>query len=150
LQFCFSLLISKSMFKGVSQCISTVSSTPSVALPYPLPPTPHFQHLSIHNVISLPSQMLCFMILTLSFSFSFPSFPECHNVVPLLQTCSLYRFVYDHVCFCVYVCLLDVSSTYERKHVVFIFLNVTYFTSHDVLQLYPFTFQPCDVFLPYG
>jgi hypothetical protein len=37
--------------------------------------------------------------------FSFPSFPEFHRVVPLLQTCSNSEFVYNHACFCVYVYL---------------------------------------------
>jgi hypothetical protein len=30
---------------------------------------------------------------------------------------------------------LHLFSTYERKHVSFIFLNLAYFTKHDVLQL---------------
>jgi hypothetical protein len=47
--------------------------------------------------------------------FSFPSFSELHRVVPLLQTCSTYEFVYDDVCFCVYVYLLDPFSMYEGK-----------------------------------
>jgi hypothetical protein len=34
----------------------------------------------------------------------------------------LHEFVYDHVCFCVYVYLLALSSTYQRKHVAFVFL----------------------------
>jgi hypothetical protein len=29
--------------------------------------------------------------------------------------CSLYKCVHDHVWFCVYVYLLDLSSTYKRK-----------------------------------
>jgi hypothetical protein len=37
--------------------------------------------------------------------FSFPSFHEFHRVVPLLQTCSTSKFVYDRACFCVYVYL---------------------------------------------
>jgi hypothetical protein len=32
--------------------------------------------------------------------FSFPSFPEFHRVVPLLQTWSTFEFVYNHTCFC--------------------------------------------------
>jgi hypothetical protein len=57
---------------------------------------------------------------------SFPSFSEFLNVVPLLQTCSTYMFVYDHARFCVYIYLLDLTSTYERKHAAFIFLNLTF------------------------
>jgi hypothetical protein len=37
--------------------------------------------------------------------FSFLSFPEFHRVVTLLQTCFTIEFVYDHVCFYVYVYL---------------------------------------------
>jgi hypothetical protein len=47
--------------------------------------------------------------------FSFSSFPEFHTVVPLLQTCPTTEFVYDHTFLCVCL-LLDLSSTYERKH----------------------------------
>jgi hypothetical protein len=47
--------------------------------------------------------------------FSFPSFFGFHRVVPLLQTCFTCKFVHDHVCFCEYACLLDLSSTCERK-----------------------------------
>jgi hypothetical protein len=38
-------------------------------------------------------------------SLSFPSFPEFHREVPLLQICSIPEFAYDHACFCVYVYL---------------------------------------------
>jgi hypothetical protein len=57
----------------------------------------------------------------LSFSF-LSSFPEFHRVVPLLQTWSTYEFVYDHACLYVYAYLLDLSSSYERNHVDFVFL----------------------------
>jgi hypothetical protein len=46
--YCLSLLILNLMFKEVSQCISNVSILyfgpfkPSITLPYPFPPTPHF------------------------------------------------------------------------------------------------------------
>jgi hypothetical protein len=42
--------------------------------------------------------------------FSFPFSPKLHSIVPLLQTCSSYEFVYDHVCFCAYAYLWDISS----------------------------------------
>jgi hypothetical protein len=54
--------------------------------------------------------------------------PKFHRVFALLQMSSTYKFENDHVCFCVYVYLLDLSSTYERKHVAFVFLNLAYFT----------------------
>jgi hypothetical protein len=81
----------------------------------PLPlylPSPSFKQLSLHILTSLPSSDVmqyywCAIIL-----FSFPSFPKCRRVIPLLQTCSTYEFVYDHSCLCVYV---DLSSTYERN-----------------------------------
>jgi hypothetical protein len=37
--------------------------------------------------------------------FSFPSFPEFHTKVTLLQTCPTSEFEYDHAWFCVYVYL---------------------------------------------
>jgi hypothetical protein len=37
--------------------------------------------------------------------FSFLSFPEFHRVATMLQRCSTTEFVYDRVCFCVYVYL---------------------------------------------
>jgi hypothetical protein len=40
--------------------------------------------------------------------FSCPSFPEFHRAVPLLQTCPVYEFVYDHTCF-----LFHLSNGYE-------------------------------------
>jgi hypothetical protein len=60
--------------------------------------------------------------------FSFLSFPEFHRAIPVLQTCSTSEFVYDHTCFAVYVYLLDLSSTYGRKHVAFFFLSLAHFT----------------------
>jgi hypothetical protein len=41
-----------------------------------------------------------------------------HRVFPLLQSFT-HEFVYDHVWFCLYVYLLDLSSMYERKHATF-------------------------------
>jgi hypothetical protein len=43
------------------------------------------------------------VLLTLYHSPSFHFFPKFYRVVPLLQTCSIYKVVYDHVCFCVCV-----------------------------------------------
>jgi hypothetical protein len=77
--------------------------------------------------------MLCITILFTHYHSHFlSSFSKSHSRVLLLQTCSTSEFVYDHVWFSVYVYLLDLSSTYERKHVDLIFLN---------LQLHPFTFK---------
>jgi hypothetical protein len=95
------------MLKRVSWCtllwvyFTLVGSTPSIILPYPFPPHHHFStafstHYStiyLHRCYVLWCHW-CSVIL-----FSFPSFP--HRVVPLLQTCSTYQCVYDHVCFCV-------------------------------------------------
>jgi hypothetical protein len=79
----------------------------------PLPPPPIFQQLLVR--ILIPSTFLDVMFYNitdaLSVSFSFPKFQR----VVLLQTCSTSEFVRDHACFCVYVCLLDLYSMYERK-----------------------------------
>jgi hypothetical protein len=45
------------------------------------------------------------------------------------------KCVYDHVCSCVYIYLLNLSSTCERKYVTFVFLNLAYFTDCEVPQL---------------
>jgi hypothetical protein len=45
------------------------------------------------------------ILLMLCHSLFLSSFPKFHRVVPLLQTCSTSEFVYDHVCFCIYVYL---------------------------------------------
>jgi hypothetical protein len=60
--------------------------------------------------------------------FSFPSRAEFHKVVPLSQTWSMYEFVCDRACFCVYAYLFDLSSMYEEKHAAFVFLSLAYFT----------------------
>jgi hypothetical protein len=65
-----------------------------------------------------------------------------------LRTCSLYKCVYDHVCTCIYFYPFHTSSTYERKHVTFFFLNLTYFTWHDVFQFNPFNFKWHNFILP--
>lgn len=36
---------------------------------------------------------------------------------------------------CIHIFNLD--PTYKRKHVTFVFLNLFYFSSHDVLQFHP-------------
>jgi hypothetical protein len=83
-------------------------------LPFYLPP-PHFSIafntypyiLYLHRCYVLLC-CWCFII------FSFSSFPKFYRVVPLIQTGSTYVFVYDRICFCVYVYLLDPSSMCER------------------------------------
>jgi hypothetical protein len=89
-------------------CEYMVHSTPFhlfTLTPY-LPPS-IFRQLSIHILISSTSQMLYIKILMLHHSPFLSFLPQ----VPLLQTCSTYKFIYDHVCFYVYVVLLDLSST---------------------------------------
>jgi hypothetical protein len=50
---------------------------------------------------------------SLSFFF-FPFSPEFNKVVPLLQTCSIYKCAYDHICFCVYIYPFDLSHMREN------------------------------------
>jgi hypothetical protein len=38
--------------------------------------------------------------------------PKCHKLIPLLQTCSTYECVHDHISFCVYLYALDLFSMY--------------------------------------
>jgi hypothetical protein len=98
-------------------------------LPTLLAPNPIFQQLSIHIFISLPSEILCFTVsLMLSHSLFLSLFPWLTQKSSTIQTCSAYEFVYNHVWFCVYVYLLDLSLTYVRKYVTFAFLSLAYFT----------------------
>jgi hypothetical protein len=113
LQSWLSLLMFELTFNGVSQCVPSVGVlyfglfNPFKYSPLPLylPPSV-FQQFSIHILISFTFTScgmwcyLCSIIL-----FSFPSFPEFHRVVPLLQMCSTSEFVYDQLGFCVYVYL---------------------------------------------
>jgi hypothetical protein len=96
-----------------------VHLTPSITLPYPF--TSHIQFFKSFQYTSLyllPSHlMLCDIIIL----FSFSSFPEFHEVVPLLQTCSTPEFVYDYPCFCLYV-YLWIYLQHMRENVVFVFL----------------------------
>jgi hypothetical protein len=110
LQSCLSLLIAKLMFKGVSQCIPTVSILyfgPFNPFHYTLLPLyfprPIFQQCSVHILISSTFTGVIFYDIIDALSFSFPSFPEFHRVVSLLQIYSIYDFVHDCACFCVYV-----------------------------------------------
>jgi hypothetical protein len=73
LQSCLSLLIPKSVFKGVSQCVplwdffTVVSSTPSITLPDLFPPSPHFQQLSTHILISSTCTDVIFTVAKFNF-----------------------------------------------------------------------------------
>jgi hypothetical protein len=69
---------------------------------YSPPPYPVFQVSNTHPHI-LYLYILWYVILLIIILFSFLSFPGFNRVVPLLQTCSTFEFVYDHACFCVFV-----------------------------------------------
>jgi hypothetical protein len=112
------------MLKRVSQCIPAIykctllwSIQPLSLLSLPLLyPSPMFQQLSIHILIfSTFTNVKCYDIVDALHSLSFPSFPKFHCAVPLLQTCSTYRFVYGHVYFCVYVYVFQVYLLHLRE-----------------------------------
>jgi hypothetical protein len=139
------------MFKGVSQHFPPVSilyfwsiqTHPLLSL-IPLSPTTHFQLpyiFYIHRYYVLQCYWWSVIL------FSFPSFPEIHRLVPLLHTCSTYEFVYDYACFSVYVFLLNLSSTYERKHEPLSFWD---WLTYDVLQLHQFIHKLHGFIIPYG
>jgi hypothetical protein len=104
LQSCLSFLIPKSVFKGVSWCIPDVNIlyigqfNPLYYSPLPFLPSPllfnSFQHILLSH---LPAQIQCVSILLTIIVFSFPSSLKFQRVVPLLQLCSLYEHVSDHV-----------------------------------------------------
>jgi hypothetical protein len=111
------------MFRGVSQCILAMSMlyfgsfNPFHYSPLLLYlPFPSFKQLSIYILISSTFTDVMFynIVDALSLSFPFPPPPSFHRV-PLLQTCSTYEFLYDHVYFCVCAYLLDLSFTNEGK-----------------------------------
>jgi hypothetical protein len=107
-----SLLMLKSMFKGVSQCILAVCTLFFGLLnSVHYLPLPHFSKFSIHILISSTFTDVMFCDIGDALLFFFPEF---HRVVILLQTCSAYKFIYDHACFCVHVYLLDLSSQNMR------------------------------------
>jgi hypothetical protein len=122
------LLIFKSIFQGVSQCVPTVSLLYFGPLDLfhcsPLPFASHPQYFNrFHRCYVLWYCWYCIIPLF------FPFFPKFHRVFPLLQTCSTYEFVRDHGFFCVCISLsLVLFSIYERKHATFVFLNLGYFT----------------------
>jgi hypothetical protein len=95
----------------------------------PLPlylPHPVYQQFSIYNLISSNftsygmQYYRCSIIL-----FYFPSFLKFRRVVPLLQSCSTFEFIYNYVCLYIYIYIyihtlilfLDLTSMYARKRV---------------------------------
>jgi hypothetical protein len=88
-----------------------------LSYPFLPPPFPIFQQLSIYILISstFTSYVLQYYWCSIIFLF-FPSFLELRKVVLLLQTCSTSEFVYDHVCFCVYVYLWIYLPWMRGKH----------------------------------
>jgi hypothetical protein len=121
LQSCLSLLVPKSMFKGVSQCVlceytSLWSIQPLSLLSFiPSPPPSIIQQLSTHIIISSTCTDGRHFHIVDYHSLFLPSFPECHRVVPWLQTCSACKIVYYDVCFYVCVYLLDLLSTVREN-----------------------------------
>jgi hypothetical protein len=99
----FLLLIFKLVFKDVSQFMPTVGGFTLVGsislntLPYSFTSQPHFStNILISSTFTSYGMLYywCSIILI-----PFPSFPEFHRVVPLLQICSIFEFVYDHAYF---------------------------------------------------
>jgi hypothetical protein len=106
--------------------LNLVSSAPSIILPYPFPPTPHFSTaFNTYCCILYLCRCNVFWYCWTIIPFSFPSFPRFRGVAPLLQTCCTYKCVYDCVWFCIYVNLLDLPSTY-------VFLNLA--TSLNIMS----------------
>jgi hypothetical protein len=114
-------------------------------LPLYLPPPSLSTAFNTHPYI-LYLHILWYALLLMLYHSLFLSLFKFHRVVPLFQICSTSEFYMIMLVLC--VCLsLDLSSTYERKHVSFVFLSLANFTEHDVLQLHPFIFNPMSLFL---
>jgi hypothetical protein len=93
--------------------------------PLPITLSPFFNSIQYTSLYPLPSQIICFMILQMFYHSLFLSlFPKFHRIV-LLLTNPTYGF--EYACFCVYVYLLDLSSTYEIECMAFVFLSLAHF-----------------------
>jgi hypothetical protein len=149
---CFSLLIYKSMYKGASQGIPTVSIlylglfNPFLYSPLPLlaPIFNNFQYISLYT---LPLQTLCFIMSLMFYDSLFLSLiTEFYRAVSLLQIWSTYEFVYDHACFCVYVCFRSIFHMWEKTSG----LSLSKSGLLHWTWLHPFTFKLHDVIISYG
>jgi hypothetical protein len=128
LQSCLSFLIPKSVFKGVTLCISAVNVlyfgqfkflyySPFSLLSRP----PIVQQLSVY-VSSTCIDAMNFDLLMIIL-FPFPS-----SLSRIAQFCYYKHFLHVNVhvftFVCVYIYFLGLSSTYEKKHATFVFLNL--------------------------
>jgi hypothetical protein len=95
----------------VSQCISAMNIlnfgqfNAHCYSPLSLPsPHSHSTAFSIYTYILYLERCNTFWYCWFSMIFfSFPSSLNCHRIVPLLQACLAYKYVYDHVCFYIHV-----------------------------------------------
>jgi hypothetical protein len=93
---------------------------------HPFPPSYTVYQFSMCFVVTCSYTDVMYFIIIHSLTF-FPSFP------PLLVTSNSLTFgntfcVYLYVYMIMLVFVLDLTSTYERKHVTFVFLNLANFT----------------------
>jgi hypothetical protein len=106
-----------------------VHPTPSIALAYPFTSHPHLS--TAFNAYSYILYLHRCYVLQYYWSsllmFSFPSFLQFRSLVPQLQTCSMYEFIYDHACF-VYMFIFWIYLPCIREKVAFVFLRLAYFT----------------------
>jgi hypothetical protein len=146
---CFVINFKGNVQRGFSVypcCDPWVCSTSSIALSYPFPPIPHYSTAfnTYHYILYLGrcNTFQCFWL-------SYLSFPELHK-----HSSTIANMFYIYVCIwsCLFLCIcLSFGSIFHirEKACSLVFLNLTYFTSHDVLQLHPFIFKP-HVITPYG
>jgi hypothetical protein len=131
LSFIFNFKVSVQRdFSMYPSCECTVlGPVQPITLPHLFPPIPYdsIAFSTYPTCTSTCTDVMHLILLMLILLFSFPSSQVPREVAPL-QICSTYKCVCDRVCFCVYIYLLELSSTYERKHVVFVFQNLYYLT----------------------
>jgi hypothetical protein len=86
-----------------------------------------FQQLSV-NFIILSSYTDTMYFETIHNHFLFLSHLPLvlSNSLTTLNMAPLSMCIYNYVCICVYINLLGLSSTYERKYGTFVFLNLDY------------------------
>jgi hypothetical protein len=102
------------MFKGASWCSPILGILyfsqfyPLHYIPLAFPShSPSFQQLWTHILRSSTFTKVMFLL-------SLPSFPNFHSVIPLLQTCSTYMFVHDHVFLCICLSFGSIFHIWEK------------------------------------
>jgi hypothetical protein len=83
-------------------------------------------------------------------SYSFPPSPSPFALPPPTESPSLKISTFLHSCHVIWFCFEGLDSAYERKHVIFVYLSLAHFISHDDLQFDSFSCKRPNFILLYG